>query len=217
MTINYDTEWKPVQKAVGVKEDGYAGPNTIKAIKRALGIEDAPTRPSGSYKAEIVSQTQIRSGKSAFGKAGDESYLTNVPVPANYPLTYDGKPVKTIRIHKLISDRVETALKEIGDFYEKKFGNVTEAKEKAPGIYLYGGSYNNRSISSGGVKSIHSWGLALDFDSGQNWYNRTKKAGARLAQDVYTPFFDIWEKHGFYSLGRKSDQDWMHIQAASWS
>lgn len=210
--------WSDIQKRIGTVADGIPGNNTIKAIKSALG---EPTREepvnTGGFKTAIVSQSKLRTGTSAFGRAGDESRLTSVPVPSNYPLTYEGKPVKTVRVHQLVADRVESAFKQIADCYEKKYGSVEAAKKAAPGVYIYGGSYNNRSTTGGGAKSVHAWGLAFDFDPAENWYARKKKTGARLAREEYVPFFDILEKHGFYSLGRKSDCDWMHVQAATWA
>jgi hypothetical protein len=45
---------------------------------------------------------------------------------------------------------------------------------------------------------------------------KTKAPKARLSQDIYKPFFDILEYHGFNSLGRRGDYDWMHVQATHW-
>lgn len=208
--------WEDIQRAVGTEPDGLPGNNTIHAIKVALGLLPEGADNAKGWKAVIVTQADVRTGRSVYGRAGDESYLVSVPLPANYPLTYEGKAVRSIRVHGLVADRVESALKEVADFYERKYGNLIEAQMKAPAIYVYGGSYNDRSTVGGGVKSIHAWGLALDFDPGENWYSRKKVAGARLARVEYEAFFDIWEAHGFYSLGRRSDVDWMHIQAASW-
>lgn len=209
--------WKEIQQKAGTTPDGIPGGNTIKAVMAALRIEASAPAESSGFAAPVLSQTEIRSGVSRYGRAGDESYLVTVPVPSNYPLTYEGKPVSKIRIHKLVADRLEAALKNIADCYEQKFGNTANALKHAPGVYIYGGSYNNRSTTGGGAKSIHAWGLALDFDPAENWYARTTAKGARLARSEYKEFFDILEHYGFYSLGRRSDLDWMHVQAAAWS
>ena len=97
---------KAVQKKLGVTVDGIAGKNTWAAIAKALGISTATTSAN-----TLPTQAQVRKGTSIFGKAGDESNLVNIKPP--YQLYYCGKPVPTIRVHKLIADRVQAALKEI--------------------------------------------------------------------------------------------------------
>jgi hypothetical protein len=162
-----------------------------------------------NYKASLVKQSVLRKGTSAFGKAGNESVLVNVPVPANYPLKYDGKQVKTIRIHKLVADRLSAALQDIINHYGEDIEKV------APAACVYDGSYYFRTSRGSSSTSVHSWGLALDFDAGNNSM-KTKAPKARLSQDIYKPFFDILEYHGFNSLGRRGDYDWMHVQATHW-
>lgn len=207
--LGCDANWKSVQLAVGANADGIAGPETISKIMKKLGVE-AP------LDSNILPQSKIRTNASVYGKAGDESNLVNVPVPSNYPLKYEGKPVKTIRIHKLVKDNLAKALQEIADFYEKKYGSVEEAVKQAPAIYNYSGSYNFRKTTTGTVYSMHAYGLALDFDAENNTYSMPMSK-ARLARPEYKEFSDILEKNGFYSLGRRSGKDMMHYQAASWN
>lgn len=161
------------------------------------------------YTAELVKQSTIRSGKSRFGKAGDESNLVNVPVPANYPLKYEGKRVKTIRFHKLGADRLAAALNDIINHYGADIETV------APGACVYDGSYNFRKTTGASSYSIHSWGIAIDFDASKNTMKMSAPQ-ARLSQPVYKPFFDILEHHGFMSLGRRGNYDWQHIQMCKW-
>lgn len=201
-----DENWKAVQRAVGVDADGYAGTNTINAIIKKMRIELPKTIP----------QSVIRSNTSIFGKAGDENNLVNVPVPANYPLRYEGKKVKTIRVHKLAKDSIEKALKEIADYYENKYGSVEEAEKNVPAIYVYSGSFNFRKTTTGKVYSMHAYGLALDFDAEKNTYHMGRDK-ARLAKEEYKPFLDILEKHGWLSLGRRANYDWQHVQYTLWN
>lgn len=214
---------KNIQRILGVTADGIIGPQTLNAIINGkttviAGAEnlliqkyiDKPVQFSKvAYKAKPVTQTALRSEKSIFGKAGDESYLVNVKVPSNYPLKYDGKPVKSIRIHKLAADRLEAALNDIINHYGEDIETV------APGACVYDGSYNFRKTRSSSSQSVHSWGVAIDFDASKNQLN-TKAPAARLSQDIYKPFLDILEHHGFLSLGRRSNKDWMHVQMTLW-
>ena len=214
------TTIKNIQKAVGTTADGVIGSKTLTAIINKLGgttvkkitvdpliqkYIDKPIKYTEvDYKTSLVKQSVLRKGTSAFGKAGCENMLVNVPVPANYPLKYDGKPVKSIRIHKLVADRLAAALQDIINHYGEDIEKV------APGACVYDGSYNFRNSRGSSSTSVHSWGLAIDFDAGNNTMKMAAPK-ARLSQDIYKPFFDILEYHGFMSLGRRGNYDYMHV------
>lgn len=219
------TTIKNIQKKIGVTADGIIGKNTLNAIisvlsktqitKKEVNSDlqkyiDKPIKYSDvKYKANLVKQSALRSGSTAFGKAGCEDRLVNVKVPANYPLKYGDTRVKSIRIHELVADRLEAALNDIINHYGEDIEKV------APGACKYDGSYNFRKSRNSSSTSVHSWGLALDFDAGNNTMKMSAPK-ARLSQDIYKPFFDILEHHGFKSLGRRGDYDWMHVQATLW-
>lgn len=188
---------KAVQKKLGVTVDGIAGKNTWAAIAKALGVITPTT-------SNMPTQAVVRSGVSIFGKPGDESNLVNIK-PA-YQLYYCGKPVKTIRVHKLIADRVESALKEILAHYGL-------AEIKRLGLDQYSGSYNYRKSTGGSSLSMHAWGIALDFAAEKNTY-AMKKPQASLSHPDCEMWWKIWEKHGAVSLGRECNYDWMHLQFA---
>lgn len=189
---------KLVQKKLGVTVDGIAGQKTWAAIANALGVNT--TTVTGNLPTQAV----VRSGNSIFGKAGDESNLVNI-TPA-YQLYYCGKPVKTIRVHKAIADRVEAALKEILAHYGIE-------KIKALGLDQYSGSYNYRKSTGGSALSMHAWGIALDFAAEKNTY-AMKKPQASLSHPDCEMWWKIWEKYGAVSLGRQCNYDWMHLQFA---
>ena len=213
------TTIKNIQKAVGATADGVIGSKTLNAIIAKLGgttikkeevdpliqkYIDKPIKYTEvNYKSSLVKQSVLRSGNSAFGKAGCENMLVNVPVPANYPLKYDGKPVKSIRIHKLVADRLAAALQDIINHYGEDIEKI------APGACVYDGSYNFRKTTGTSSYSIHSWGLALDFDASNNTMKMSAPK-ARLSHPIYEPFWNILEYHGFNSLGRRGNYDWQH-------
>jgi hypothetical protein len=219
------TTIKNIQVAIGVTKDGIIGKNTLNALIATLSsmqIKKKEVKPEIkkyiekpinftkiNYKAEPVTQKKLRSGSSIFGKAGCESELVSVKVPSNYPLYYGNTRVKSIRIHKLVADRLEAALNDIINHYGDDIEIV------APAICKYDGSYNFRNSRNSSSQSVHSWGLALDFDAENNTMKMSAPK-ARLSQDIYKPFFDIMEYHGFLSLGRRGDYDWMHVQATLW-
>ena len=219
------TTIKNIQKAVGTTADGVIGSKTLNAIIKKLSgttvkkenidplvqkYIDKPIKYTDvNYKSSLVKQSVLRKGTSAFGQAGNEGVLVSVPVPANYPLKYDGKQVKSIRIHKLVADRLAAALQDIINHYGEDIEKV------APAACVYDGSYNFRKARNSSSQSVHSWGLAIDFDAANNTMKMSAPK-ARLSQDIYKPFFDILEYHGFNSLGRRGDYDWMHVQATHW-
>ncbi|MDO4221621.1 MAG: hypothetical protein Q4C88_05845 [Akkermansia sp.] len=188
---------KAIQAKVGVTQDGIVGPKTLSAIADALSIYVAP--------AKWPTQAEVRTGKSIFGKVGDEGNLVNITPP--YPLYYDGKQVKTIRVHKLIADAVQRVLQRVLEHYGVE-------RIHALGLDVYGGSYNFRKTTTGTKYSMHAWGVALDFDPEHNAY-ATKKPKARFSGPEYNYWWDCWEAEGFHSLGREADADWMHVQAPS--
>jgi lysozyme family protein len=214
---------KNIQRLLGVTADGIIGPNTINAALKVGGdivvgasnllvqkYIDKPVQfTKVNYKAKPVKQSVLRSNASIFSKAGDESNLVNVKVPDNYPLKYDGRPVKSIRIHKLAADRLEAALNDIINHYGDDIETV------APGACVYDGSYNFRKTRNSSSQSVHSWGVAIDFDAAKNQL-KTKAPSARLSQPIYKAFLDILEYHGFLSLGRRQNSDWMHVQMTNW-
>ena len=89
-----------LQQHLGVEADGIIGRQTLCAISSALGIVNTPIWPT---------QSGVRSGTSIFGAPRCEDKLTSI-LPA-YQLYYDGKPVRTIRVHHLIAPHVREALR----------------------------------------------------------------------------------------------------------
>lgn len=184
-----------IQKHVGVEPDGIIGPRTVRAIHDKLGLPRVPTWPT---------QAEVRRGTSIFGRAGCEADL--VPLTPPYPLYYEGKAVRSIRVHRLIAKHVQEALAEVLAAY----GQETIRRL---GLDVYGGSYNYRSTSSGAALSMHAWGIALDFSPTANALHY-KAPRASLSHPDCNKWWEIWERHGAVSLGRECDYDWMHLQFA---
>lgn len=216
---------KRIQTAVGTTTDGVFGNITLAAVAAKLGVEanlrEVQRRVGavvdgmfGSETARKVlaavgggwpSQAEVRSGKSIFGKAGDESNLVSITPP--YQLYYEGNPVRTIRVHKLIANSVLDALEEVLLYYGEK--RIHEL-----GLDDYSGAYNYRATVSGKSVSMHAWGIAIDFAAERNQYEM-KKPVASLSRHECQKWWEIWEAHGAVSLGRARNYDWMHLQFAT--
>ncbi len=184
-----------IQQKLGVEADGVLGPRTLAAISKALGIVGPPAWPT---------EAEVRKGNSCFGRPGNEGVLVSI-IPA-YPLLYEGKAVRSIRVHERIARHVQEALAEVLAHYGQ------EEIERL-GLNLYGGSYAYRNTSKGSSLSLHAWGIALDFSPAANAY-ATRAPRAPLSHPDCEAWWQIWEKHGATSLGRERGYDWMHLQFA---
>lgn len=141
-----------------------------------------------------------------FGKPNQQgSYLTTIQLPYPMRLAWDLKTsVKTMRCHKLVAEDFVNVFKELLDVYGIE-------KIQSLGIDLFGGCFNFRAMRGGSDYSRHSWGIAIDLDPERNLLKETSKT-ARFARPEYKEMIDIFYKHGFVSLGREKNYDWMHFE-----
>lgn len=144
-----------------------------------------------------------------YGKPNQSgTYLVNVPMPFTLRLAWDtATMVKTIRCHKAEAKRVASIFADILKAYGPE-------QIRALGIDLFGGCFNFRQMRGGDDYSKHSWGTAIDLDPARNQLHETK-ATARFARPEYVPMLDAFERHGWASLGRSKNFDWMHFEAAA--
>lgn len=192
--------WKLIQQYLGLDADGIPGPRTAQALMEKLEIP----QPKHAW----PSQEEVRSGKSIFGRAGDESNLTSVRLPYIMRLAWDkDTTVSTMRCHKLVAEPLTRIFQATLDHYGME-------KVRELGLDLYGGCFNNRSIIGGKATSMHAWGIAVDMDPDRNGLN-IPAPKAVLSGPEYAAFWQFVEAEGAVSLGRARDYDWMHFQFAT--
>lgn len=141
-----------------------------------------------------------------YGKVGTNQ--TSLVLPYPMVLAWDrDATVRKITLHKKVAESAGRALERIGSIY----GTTTQ--RRLLGFDLFGGSLNVRRMRGGTAWSMHSWGIAIDFDPERNQlkWGRDK---ARLAKPDCEKFWQCWEDEGWLSLGRARNFDWMHVQAA---
>jgi hypothetical protein len=140
-----------------------------------------------------------------FGKPNNtgKGYLVTIELP--YTMYYDKNPVKKMSCHKSVAKAFLNVFNDLLSHYGEKKINELEIND-------YGGCFNYRLMRGSNSKlSMHSWGTAIDLDANRNTLKETSKT-ARFARPEYKPMIDIFYKHGFISLGREKNYDWMHFQ-----
>jgi hypothetical protein len=132
-----------------------------------------------------------------YGKPNEtgKGYLTTIRLPYPMRIAWDiDTKVTSMRCHKLVADKFLAVFNELHREYG--YEKIVEL-----GIDLFGGS----------DWSKHSWAIAIDLDPARNKLKETSKT-ARFARPEYKKMIDIFYKHGFISLGREKNYDWMHFE-----
>ena len=140
-----------------------------------------------------------------YGQPGEHQTTLVLPFPMK--VAWDkAHLIAKFSVHEKVHDSAKRCFARIADAYDEK-------KRAALGLDLWGGCLNVRKMRGGSSWSMHSWGIAIDFDPERNTL-KWSKAKARLAKPDCVAFWKIWEEEGWISLGRARDYDWMHVQAA---
>lgn len=134
-----------------------------------------------------------------------KSYLVTIALPYPMRLAWDKNTViRKMRCHRLVAQNFSNAFMEILQVYGL-------AEIQRLGIDLFGGCFNFRAMRGGTEWSRHAWAIAIDLDPERNGLKQTS-ATARFARPEYKAMIDIFYKHGFISLGRERNFDYMHFE-----
>lgn len=186
---------------------GAADAETVAALRltSSAGTRPEPSSPAaGAPAAKPIWPKQ--SGVPAFyGAVGTNQVRVELPFPMK--LAWDlAIEVQRITLHSKVAKSAERAFARIAREYNP-------ADRAYIGLDIFGGSLNVRKMRGGSSYSMHSYGIAIDFDPTRNQLNWGRDR-ARLAKPDALPFWRIWEDEGWVSLGREANYDWMHVQAA---
>ena len=111
-----------------------------------------------------------------------------------------------MQCHRKVHDSIGRVLQNVLESY-----GMDQIRELR--LDVWGGCYNKRKMRGGDRWSMHSWGIALDYDPNRNklsWGRDRSKFG----RAEYEEWWKCWEAEGWVSLGRLRNFDWMHVQAA---
>lgn len=214
-TVAFLQVWAQSEDIDSGEVDGFWGPQTDFAAKslaaKASGLEFrtfntiVPTRtnPHGWPVEPNLEPFYGKPGK----KDGFTPPMEKVPLPWTMKIAWNKAQTRSFFwAHLKVAESLARVLAKIDAAYG-------DAQKKEIGIDLFGGDYNPRMIRGGNRPSLHSWGIAYDFDPERNAL-QMNASQARLAQRDAEPFWLAWESEGWYSLGREKNFDWMHVQAA---
>ena len=140
-----------------------------------------------------------------FGRVGEFQARITLPYPLRLSWDLD-HIVNTTLCHKKTIQSVQSVLEAVKEHY-------TMDGIKQLRLDLFGGCLNVRKKRGGSTWSMHSWGIAWDFDPDKNQlkWNHTR---ASFARPEYKFWHETWEQAGAMNLGRRKDYDWMHTQFA---
>lgn len=202
---------KAFQAGLGLEPSGTADAATVAALRVSSGL----MVPAGAPDRTVARDSKAKASHGSWPRQADclqfygpvgTSQVT-VDIPFDMYLAWErGTRVRRMTLHKRVAASAAIVFNRIAGVY-------SAAERKALGIDLFGGSLNVRKMRGGSSYSMHSWGIAIDFDPERNQLNWGRDR-ARLAQADAQPFWNAWEAEGWVSLGRARNFDWMHVQAA---
>jgi D-alanyl-D-alanine carboxypeptidase len=112
------------------------------------------------------------------GSAALESQL--VPVVPPFRMTYEGKPIGSIKFHQKAAGALLAALNEIWEAYGKD-----QSKIDAAGISRYDGAYNPRKIRGSAKWSNHAFGAAIDINARENGFGTGHGTMPQIVVDAF--------------------------------
>lgn len=193
--------------------DGYWGPSTANAVEEYLYFKENNVAPI-SWRPEERDLSKPSPWPKAYtpefdkfyGPVGDQN-LVRIALPYTMKLAWNtDQKVNSLRCHKLVAESAKAVFGEVLKQYGQQ--RISELR-----LDYFGGCYNKRPIRGGTKWSMHSWGIAFDFDPMRNQL-KWGRDRANFAKPEYETWWQIWEDHGWTSLGRERNFDWMHVQAA---
>lgn len=201
------------ERGIGVGPvDGLWGPRTNAAFEELAyrlehGMPSPVWRPD---EIEIQNPNRWPVQRTAefhefYSERGSQQKMLEFPYPMR--LSWNLRiPCNQTQCHEKVYDSLGRILQKVKEIYGEN--SIRELH-----LDHFAGCLDLRPIRGGRRASMHSWGIALDFDHRRNalYWGRDRAA---FAHPDYQDWWKCWEDEGWISLGRKRNFDWMHVQAA---
>lgn len=193
------------QKAKGLPVSGIADDATVAALRLSATVA-VDLIPARSASPEPKAVWPYQGGcLSFYGPVGTDQ--VQIDLPYAMVLAWDkSTALRKMTLHRKVAASARRALQTVAATY-------SASERAALGLNLFGGSLNIRRMRGGTAYSMHSWGIAIDFDPERNQLTWGSPV-ARLSHADALPFWRAWDAEGWVSLGRARNYDWMHVQAA---
>jgi hypothetical protein len=122
--------------------------------------------------------------------------------------------VSGIRLHRLLEDSFHNVLADIWGHASQVIGSKASADQIRSWLHerrmdQHGGGFNFRPITGGKSLSLHSYGIAIDWDPAHNPRQKPMK------RTLPNWWYDIWLKHGWSDGRNYKTPDPMHVQFAT--
>jgi hypothetical protein len=195
MVMAFQEDWNDEHEEE-LEVDGVVGPATFSVM---FGEEPADTEADTEEEPEDLHQRDL---EDLFGTPRDPApYLTVISLVEFKPglahvVDFEGNPWGCkVYGHRLMEAPLKRAFKALIET-----GAVSE-------LETYDGCTCVRPMTGGGGWSVHSWGLAIDFNAGTNAYGHRPTLSTR--------FVKCFTDAGFEWGGRWRTPDGMHFQLPS--
>jgi hypothetical protein len=225
--LRFNTTWcgtiNDARKVIAhVRRDAVAEFKSFLYLNPASGGDNggegggAPHAPNG--RAEIEEMFgRPNNNDGTLNEAWEQDNIALVVPPAGWQLFYQGDeglvPVSGIRIHRKLADNFQQVLTDIWNRVKVDLGgNASESdiRKRLHDLRLdqHSGGFNFRFIAGTSKFSLHSYGIALDWDADHNPQGHS-------SHTLPNWWYDIWKAHGWTDGRHFSNPDPMHVQFAT--
>ncbi len=151
-------------------------------------------------------------------EAWEGENIRKIAPPNGWQLFYQADTglvrVSGIRIHRLLEDSFIAVLDDVWAYAKAEIGSAATDDQVRAWLHQrrldqHGGGFNFRKITGGTKLSLHSYGIAIDWDPE---HNPRKKPLTKTLPDWW---FEIWKNHGWTDGRRYPTPDPMHVQFAT--
>lgn len=186
-----------INRLVVAASDGADPGELGESMVAAIGSGDVEVRTAPkAQEAKVVSTGRVQFEPFGYTSLGDGLIVIDPDWVRRWIVTVDLPRVGATRVHRMMAPQLLAALEQI-----EAEGLIGHFKPEQ-----FGGGWVPRHIDWNPAKplSMHAWGLAVDFNTRDNWLGQTPQMDRRIVE--------IFESWGFEWGGRWSRPDGMHFE-----